>query len=592
MSVPPIRRWDRETAILAWLTAWVSIFSFLFYFRNGDVLLYGDAVAHINIARRVFDSRTPGLLQLGTVWLPLPHLLMIPLLFSGWMWKTGVGGSIPSMAAYVFGTLGVFRLLRGALRPSQTDNAARIAAWGAAIIYAANPNLIYLQSTAMTEPLYLALFIWAVVYFNEFVRRTGDAEDLPYAASASSSVLKCGICLAAACLTRYDGWWLAGVMIAVCLLMTRRFMTLRGKQRQRCPAPRSSLRNFLLLAAAAPMLWLAYNAIVYRNPLEFANGPYSAKAIELRTPGASHPGSHDLPVAFSYFLKSAELNLATGNWQRLWIVLVLAGTLVVLFAGLVALPSRRLSGGRPARRAEGETASGQPAEPALSISKGCRRYWPLLLLWTPLPFYVLSVAYGGVPIFMPVWWPFSYYNVRYGLELLPAFAIFVPLACYFVATLMRRQSVRLASMTVALIFVVASYASIWRDPVCLREASINSRTRIALEHELAGFIKALPPDSTMLMYLGNHVGALQEAGVPLRRVINEGNHRTWKQPVDLEGLWERALANPAQYADFVIAFEGDPVSTGIQKQQFFPIAVIRVSGQPEGTIYQTRGRSR
>jgi len=85
MSVPPIRRWDRETAILAWLTAWVSIFSFLFYLRRGDALLYGDAVAHINIARRVFDSRTPGLLQLGTVWLPLPHLLMIPFLFSNWM---------------------------------------------------------------------------------------------------------------------------------------------------------------------------------------------------------------------------------------------------------------------------------------------------------------------------------------------------------------------------------------------------------------------------------------------------------------------------------------------------------------------------
>src|SRR6202521_4450934 len=116
MSAQPIRRWDRETALLAWVTACVSIFSFLFYLRRGDVLLYGDAVAHINIARRVFDSRTPGLLQLGTVWLPLPHLLMIPLLVSNWMWKTGVGGSLPSMAAYVFGTLGVFRLLRSALR--------------------------------------------------------------------------------------------------------------------------------------------------------------------------------------------------------------------------------------------------------------------------------------------------------------------------------------------------------------------------------------------------------------------------------------------------------------------------------------------
>ena len=69
-------------------------------------------MAHINIARRVFDSRTPGLLQLGTVWLPLPHLLMIPFLLSDWMWQTGVGGSIPSMIGYVFGVAGIFRLVR------------------------------------------------------------------------------------------------------------------------------------------------------------------------------------------------------------------------------------------------------------------------------------------------------------------------------------------------------------------------------------------------------------------------------------------------------------------------------------------------
>src|SRR4030081_3431446 len=112
MSAEPIRRWDRETALLAWLTACVSILSFLFYYRRGEVLLYGDAVAHINIARRVFDSKTPGLLQLGTVWLPLPHLLMVPSLLSDEMWHGGAGGSIPSMAAYIFSVIGIFRLVR------------------------------------------------------------------------------------------------------------------------------------------------------------------------------------------------------------------------------------------------------------------------------------------------------------------------------------------------------------------------------------------------------------------------------------------------------------------------------------------------
>ncbi len=160
------------------------------------------------------------------------------------------------------------------------------------------------------------------------------------------------------------------------------------------------------------------------------------------------------------------------------------------------------------------------------------------------------------------------------------------------ADLARSRAVKLALAGATLVFVAASYASIWRDPVCFREAWVNSRTRIALERELADFVRALPPDSTLLMYLGNHVGALQQAGIPVRRVINEGNHRTWKQPVDLEGLWERALANPARYADFVIAFDGDAVSTGVQKDDLFPLAVIHVSGQPKATVYQTHPHAR
>src|SRR5437660_4248602 len=193
----PSVHWDSEVRLLAWLATCVSVLSFLFYFQRGDVLLYGDAVAHINIARRVFDSKTPGLLQLGTVWLPLPHLLMIPFLISDEMWRRGVGGSIPSMVAYVLGTVGIFRLVRGTLsRDVAPDRAGRVAAWTAALVYAATPNLIYMQTTAMGEALYLALFVWAVTYFSEFVR--GDAKGLT----------KCGLCLAAACLTRYDGWFL------------------------------------------------------------------------------------------------------------------------------------------------------------------------------------------------------------------------------------------------------------------------------------------------------------------------------------------------------------------------------------------------
>jgi len=571
-------RWDSEVRVLAWLAVWVSVFSFLFYFRRGDVMLYGDAVAHINIARRVFDSRTPGLLQLGTVWLPLPHLLMIPFLISNKMWQGGWGGSIPSMVAYVFGVIGMFRLVRGVLsREGEPDAAARIAAWTAAGVYAVNPNLIYMQGTAMGEALYLVLFIWAVVYFSEFA--CGDARAL----------MKCGACLAAACLTRYDGWFLAVAMVAGAVAIycvkevgsrdSQPLKTTKGGAPSIFRSPsRSAVVGFVLIAAAAPVLWLGYNAIVYGNALEFENGPYSAKAIEMRTQSGGsvgHPGTGNVYVAGLYFLKAAEANLAENEWlQRLWIVLAAAAVFAVVAD----------------RRRERETlkaTSSNDETPGVAMPPS---RWTMIFLLVPVPFYALSIAYGGVPIFIPAWWPFTHYNARYGLQLLPAFAAAAAILVYAVVRSKHwTKAWRRAALLGLLTVVIVSYASIWRaGPVCYAEAAINMRGRVALERQLAGWLHALRPRATLLMDLGRHPGAVEQAGIPLKRTINEGNHRVWMRPADPEGLWERALANPAELADYALAFEGDEVWRAVQGRNFKELVEIRVTGQPRAVLYRVR----
>jgi len=136
--------------------------------------------------------------------------------------------------------------------------------------------------------------------------------------------------------------------------------------------------------------------------------------------------------------------------------------------------------------------------------------------------------------------------------------------------------------------VIVSYAGLWKgQPGCYREASVNSRTRLQLERALAEQLKGLPPRASILMYLGEHVGALQEAGIPLDRTINEGNHRVWKQPSDPEGLWERSLADPGRNADFAIAFEGDPVWRAVHERGLPSLVIIAVNGQHKAGIYRT-----
>jgi hypothetical protein len=554
-SVKTVAPADRSAARVAGITFLVSFFSFLHYLQRGDLLLYGDAVAHINIARRVFDSQTPGLLQLGTVWLPLPHVLMIPFIFSNAMWQNGSGGSIPSMIAYVFGVIGIFRLVQGSLDADpQAKSAANIAAAAAAFVYGANPNLIYMQSTAMTEPLYLALFIWSVTFFAEFVRSLKETAsqnaDGGRTRSMRKALFRCAGCLAGAELMRYDGWFLATVLGAAIVIIAMRGWENRTLRR--------AAIKFLLVIAIAPALWLAYNRVVYGSAFAFATGPYSAKAIEQRV-GAPNPALHNPSVAALYFLKSAQLNMAGGNWGRFW-----------LLAALVALSisAWRLRSQLPA----------------------------LLLLWSPLVFYAFSIAYGSVPLHVSTWWPFATFNQRYGLQLLPMFAASIGLLTGSI--LPAREAAessradkphgwKLAAILMAL--VVVSYGFVWTSgPQCLQEAQKNWHIRSPLNSSVERVVTHLPRSSMYLMDLGEHVGIMEQAGIPLRQVINQDNHRAWKRPSDPDGLWERALADPTRYVDFVIAFEGDAVDRGVNKTNLTELTEIHASGQPHARIYAAR----
>ncbi|MGB7590171.1 MAG: hypothetical protein WBO19_02880, partial [Terriglobia bacterium] len=98
-ACPPPLSFKSDGLVAACIAA-VTVGALYVFYSRGLTNIYGDAVAHMEGARRIFDSLTPGYDEIGSVWLPLFHLLAAPLARSDFLWRTGLAGSIVSSAAF------------------------------------------------------------------------------------------------------------------------------------------------------------------------------------------------------------------------------------------------------------------------------------------------------------------------------------------------------------------------------------------------------------------------------------------------------------------------------------------------------------
>jgi hypothetical protein len=501
--------------------------AFVVCYTKGYLLLYGDAVAHLGIARRIFDSRNPGLSQLGGVWLPLPHILMLPFIGNMEWWQNGLAGAWPSLGCYILSVIGIYRLARRLMTPR----------WAlvATMFYGLNPNLLYLSTTAMTEPLFLAELIWLTLLTMECVSAIKAGRD----SRVARLMLGIAVLIIATVFTRYDGWVVGAAVWSVIA-----WSLSRNREVWRRVMPSFTL--FTILTVAGPLSWLAYNQHFFHDALDFMRGPYSASAIEKKTspPGSRHyRGWHNPAWALLFYTRTAQVDASV--WETGFAVMAAA------LAGLVLM----------VRRGTG---------------------WVGALLWVPLPFYVYSIAYGSVPIFIPQLWPHSFYNARYGMGLLPALAVFPALAMDRLDARWKTTlplGARVLQPLMILLIVLGSVLMMYRIPLVLKEAQVNSVTRVAFEAAIAREIKTFTAGMPIMMYNSEHIGALQQAGIPLRQTINEGEYYSWKA----------ALESPASKAGYIIAIDKDPVSAAVKQhpEGLTELSVLCTTGQPCARIFRS-----
>jgi hypothetical protein len=466
---------------------------------RGYSYYYGDAEAHLNIARRIFDSRTPGPEQIGTVWLPLPHVLLALFAHDDFLWTSGLAGVIPSVLC--FALAGAF------LYAAAQRTLGSAAAMAAALLFATNPSMLYLQSTPMTEPV-MAAAIAGLLLATLWYRDTQSIYALLMVAAASN----------AASLTRYEGWFLIPFLTLYIWVLAR------NKQHAYV---------FALLAALAPISWFAHNLYYYGDALAFYSGPYSARAIFERQLGEGmvQPASGDWMLSAKYYGYAVRDVLGAPL-----LIAAAAGAFVALFK---------------------------------------RAWWPLLLLTLPGVFYVWSIHSSGTPVFIPELEPYSRYNTRYALALLP-------LAAFAASALVTLLPDRVRTAAAFILMLGIAFGEL-RLPgsISWEEARIASEDRRTWTAEAAAYLKEnYRPGSGIVFWFGDLAPVFRQAAIPIREGLYQDNGAAWKA----------AMAQPEVFRkeEWALTLEGDPVDQAVQKfGRAFQLAKrIEVKGAPAVLIYR------
>ncbi len=351
----------RIEIILSAVASFLAVCASVYFYVQGIALANGDAIAHLNISRRVVDSLTPGFAQLGYVWLPLSHVLSLPFIWIDALYYSGFAGTMLSMAAYVGASIFVYKIAR-------LISGRVLGGIAAFVLFAVNPNVLYAQSTPLTEAFYLFTLAGAVYYLLCWVKK-----------AELYSLIAATLFLLAGNFSRYDGWFITFAIFV--LLFAYEFV--RNKKWEKTEAVSII---FGLTAFLAPVLWLVWNWVLFHNPLNFATGEFSAKAQQLtllREGGL--PSYHNLANSIAHIFYAGQL---VAGWG-----LLAVGVLGALYSIVRAVHQKA--------------------------------YYQLffLVLGLQLVYYVVNVYVGNGVIFVPELAPHKMFNIRYALTFLPFFAV-------------------------------------------------------------------------------------------------------------------------------------------------------------------------
>ncbi len=501
--------WDKfHLPLVLFLLSAVSVYYFWHYLNNGLGLAYNDARSHLDIGRRVVEGLKPGLAQIGSVWLPLPHLLMIPTVWNDTLWHTGFSGAIVNMISFVFTGLIIYKTLARL-------GVGKMGRIFGVIVFAANLNILYLQATAMTELLLLATLSAGTYYLIAWHQE----DDILH-------LIKAAFWIMLATLVRYDGWFLlafAGALIIVHVLRRRGYQQTEG-----------TFFLFGTLSGLGVVLWLLWNLLIFKDPLYFALGPFSAHAQQLQLESAGVLATkHNLYESLRVYFYALVFNSGGFN--------VIIGLL-----GMIAIFADR------------------SLKVATKIAS--------TVLISPFLFNILALYLGHSVLFVQGLAGDTWFNARYGIMLMPSIAIFAGFL------LDRSKSYKLPILGLFLMVTFFSFRS--GDAVTIDDATVGSSQKNVTEVSKWLAENTANKPGFILISVASHDAIIFSSGLPMAKFIHEGTGAYWESATIAPDRWARWIVMRT-YDDNDLAFRYVKDAPGYVKYR-------KVNTYPFADIYELK----
>lgn len=479
----------------------LSVSAWAVFFALGVTTVYNDAMSHLNVARLVVDNMQPGMSQLGSVWLPMSHLLELPFIWNDFLWHSGLAGAVVSMGAFVLGAVGIYKIL---IYLTESKKAGVIAV----LAYCLSLNMLYLQSTALTEPLYVTLFIFTVLFFVKYLKY-----------HSSKALIALGVISAIGILTRYDAWFVA-LVLGMAILVNELFV-----KKQKFQAILGYLMLYAFPVGFAALLWFGWNLLIFGDPLYSFIGPYSARAQqEIIQASSGLITKHNLPMS---------------TWAYLLSVLQNVGSIVAIigsFGWAFYMASYRQV-----------TSSVK-----LFTFVACASVIVFNVVALYLGFSILNLPELG-------WNPSGtqageLFNVRYGILALPFAAIGVGML------VARFRAVKIVVPAVVVGLLMAQIGITYTSGIItIKDGTVGSSAFV--NQDIADAVRRhVKPGEKVIMSTSSYNAVAFESGLPLRSFVHEG----------VSSSWNGAISQPEKHGQWIVMAKhdvGEPVHESLVKKQ-------------------------